>query len=103
MQTFENLDWKARPVAPENYDAWVKMYPAVPDLGMFARASFANGWGIEVARGPQTIGGPSGLFEIRVLDSNGDYCYTSIVASGPVGNLTTSQVTDYMAQVQSLK
>ena len=103
MQTFEDLDWKARPVAPEDYDAWVKMYPAVPDLGMYARTQFANGWGIQVARGPQTIGGASGLYEIRVLDSQGQYCDTTIVANGPVGNLTRPQVTDYMSQIQSLK
>jgi hypothetical protein len=78
------------------------MYPAVPDLGMYARIQFSNGYGIQVARGPQTIGGPSGLFEIRVLDSDGKYCDTSIVASGPVGSLNTIGVTDYMTQIQSL-
>lgn len=103
MQTFENLFWQGRPVDPSNYDAWVKSYPNVPDLGMYARTTFDNGWGIEVSRGPQTIGGAQGLFEMRVLDTDGNYCDTSIVASGPVGNLTTEQVTDYMSQIQSLK
>jgi hypothetical protein len=102
MYTFEDLEWKARPVAPEDYDEWVKMYPAVPDLGMYARIQFVNGFGVQVARGTQTIGGSSGLFEIRVLDSEGNYCDTTIVASGTIGSLSTSQVTDYMSQIQSL-
>ena len=82
---------------------WIRNYPQTPDYGMFSRMMFENGWGIEVSRGPQTIGFDQGLFEIRVLDSNGDYCDTTNVASGPVGNLTTQQVTDYMAQITSLK
>lgn len=103
MLTFENLDWKGRPVDPSNYDAWVKAYPNVPDLGMYARAIFLNGWGIEVSRGSQTIGGLQGLFEIRVIGTDGQFCDTSIVAAGPVGNLTKEQVTDYMSQIQSLQ
>lgn len=103
MFTFENLEWRARPVDPKDYDAWVKAYPKVPDLGMYARHQFENGWGVQVARGPQTIGGDAGLFELRVLDSNGEYCDTSIVASGPVGHLTPEQVTDYLSQILSLR
>lgn len=102
MQTFEDLDWRGRPVPPEEYMDWVKAYPKVPDLGMYARSMYGNGWGIEVSRGPQTLGGSQDLFEIRVLDSNGNYCDTTTVANGPVGFLTEVQVTGYMSQVQSL-
>lgn len=102
MKNFSDLEWKARPVAPEDYDTWVKMYPAVPDLGMYARLQFENGFGIQVARGPQTIGGTLGLFEVTVLDADGNYCDSTIVASGPIGNLNTTQVTEYMLQIQSL-
>lgn len=91
----------ARPVAPEEYDAWVKAYPAVPDLGIYARMQFSNGYGIQVARGPQTIGG-SLFFEVRVLDSEGNYCDTTTVANGPVGYLDEAGVDGYLAQVQAL-
>lgn len=103
MKTFNDLEWKARPVDPKDYDTWVKAYPAVPDYGMYARAFFDNGWGIEVARGPQTMGGDQGLFEANILDSNGDYCYTTIVANGPVGSLSESDVTDLMLKIELLK
>lgn len=102
MQTFENLEWKGRPVPPEQYMDWLKSYPNVPDLGMYARSIFGNGWGIEVSRSPHTLGGSDGLFELRVLDSTGNYCDTTVVADGPVGFLTEAQVTDYMSQIQSL-
>lgn len=101
MQTFEDLQWRPRPVDPKDYDNWVKFYPNWPDLGVYAQMQFGNGYGIQVARGSQTIGGPD-LFEIRVLDSAGNYCDSTPVANGAVGNLDESGVSGYMSQVQSL-
>jgi hypothetical protein len=101
MFTFEDLQWRGRPVPPEEYHIWIKQYPKVPDLGVYALMQFSNGYGVQVARGPQTIGGPE-LFEVRVLDSEGKYCDTTSVANGAVGNLNKAGVTSYMSQIQSL-
>jgi hypothetical protein len=101
MFTFEDLQWRARPVPPEEYHIWIKQYPKVPDFGVYALMQFSNGYGVQVARGSQTIGGPE-LFEVRVLDSEGKYCDTTSVANGAVGNLNIAAVTNYMSQIQSL-
>jgi len=42
------------------------------------------------------------LFEVAVLDSNGDLTYDTSVTNDVIGYLNTDEVTEIMEQVQSL-
>lgn len=64
---------------------------------------FSNGWGASVVQGPYTYGGPDGLFELAVLDSNGRLNYDTPVAPDDVlGYLTTEDVKEKLAQIANL-
>ena len=64
---------------------------------------FSNGWGASVVQGPYTYGGPDGLFELAVLDSNGRLNYDTPVAPDDVlGYLTTEDVKEKLTQLALL-
>jgi hypothetical protein len=101
MITLNDLEWTARQVDPSQYMEWLKLYPAVPDYGMWAKGHFPNGYGVRVARGPLTIGGADGLFEAWVIDSQENQVDdTSLGAKR--GNLTEAQVNAFISQIRAL-
>ena len=89
MGGFADLDFKPHP----NWD------------GIQALAFFPNGYGVSVIKSDHSYGGPSGLYELAVLEGDADkssLTYDTPVTSDVEGHLTPEMVSDLMAQVQAL-
>lgn len=72
--------------------------------GVQSRMMFDNGYGISVIRSKFSYGGKMGLYEIGILDSEGDICYTTpITDNGVIGYLREEDVTEGMRRIQELK
>jgi len=71
-------------------------------VGKKARMHFDNGYGVSVVSHSYSYGGKDGLFEIAVLDKDGDLTYDTPVTNDVIGYLTEEDVTDVMKQVQEL-
>jgi hypothetical protein len=67
-----------------------------------ARIIFDNGYGASVVVGPHTYGGEDGLYELAVLDSNGNLTYETPVTSDVEGYLSEDDVTKLLEQIQNL-
>lgn len=70
--------------------------------GIRARMFFPNGYGISVISNNRSYGGEDGLYEVGVLDSKGDLCYSTPVTDDTIGWLTERGVTVIMKRVQEL-
>ena len=70
--------------------------------GVQARIQFENGYGASIVKGEYTYGGNDGLYELAVLDSNGDLTYNTPITDDVLGNLTLQEVTDTMIAIQKL-
>jgi hypothetical protein len=71
--------------------------------GVQGRMMFENGYGVSVVSHTYSYGGKDGLFEVAVLDKDGDLTYDTPVTNDVIGYLTEEDVTDVMKQVQELK
>jgi hypothetical protein len=90
MKTFKDLDFKKHPMA-EGLD------------GVVSRIFFDNGFGASVVKHQYSYGGDRGLYELAVLDCNGELHYDNLVANGDViGYLRPEDVTDVMEKIQKL-
>jgi len=67
-----------------------------------ARVMFDNGYGASVVIGPHTYGGEDGLYELAVLDSNGNLTYETPVTGDVEGYLSEDDVTKLLEQIQNL-
>ena len=76
----------------------------LPDYrGIQCRIHFENGFGASVIRHEHTYGGKDGLYELAVLDADGEIHYDNVVANGDVrGYLTEDSVTTLLAEIQNL-
>ena len=70
--------------------------------GVQARITFENGYGASVVSSPYTYGGDKGLYELAVLDSDGELTYATYVTDDVIGYLRPEDVTDVMAKIQQL-
>lgn len=64
--------------------------------------TFDNGYGASVIRGPHTYGGADGLWELAVLDTNGDLYYESPVTDDVIGWLKEDRVRELLDSVAAL-
>jgi hypothetical protein len=87
MKTFDDLVFKIM----NNDVKWIR-----------ARLNFDNGYGVSVIQGPHSYGGKVGLYELAVLDSDGDVCYNTPVADGVIGFLKPEDVSKHMIEIQEL-
>ena len=71
-------------------------------VGKQARMIFDNGYGVSVVSHTYSYGGKDGLFEVAVLDEDGDLTYNTPVTNDVIGFLNPDEVTDIMEQVQNL-
>ena len=76
--------------------------PHTAGIGWMTREHFDNGYGVSVVRTPYSYGGKIGLYELAVLDSEGNICYTTPLTSDVVGYLRPEDVTDAMQRIQKL-
>ena len=63
---------------------------------------FENGYGVSVVSHSYSYGGRDGLFEVAVLDKDGDLTYETSVTNDVVGYLNPEDVTEIMEKVQIL-
>lgn len=64
---------------------------------------FTNGYAASIVQGPYTYGGPDGLFEMAVLDSNGNLHYDNPVTPDDVaGFLSVEEVQEKLHQLAHL-
>ena len=86
-KTFEDIDFERN----EDLD------------GVVGRIMFDNGYGASVVSHIMSYGGKLGLYELAVLDKEGDLTYDTSITSDVVGHLTPKEVTNYLIQIQDLK
>ena len=71
-------------------------------VGKKSRMHFDNGYGVSVVSHSYSYGGRDGLFEIAVLDKDGELTYDTPVTNDVIGYLTEEEVSGVMKEVQSL-
>ena len=70
--------------------------------GVMSRIQFENGYGASVVKSEYTYGGKDGLYELAVLDSDGNLTYATSVTDDVIGYLRPEDVTDVLAKIQQL-
>jgi len=68
----------------------------------FGNIQFANGYGASVVSHKFSYGGSSGLYEIAVLNPNGELDYDTEVTNDVIGWLNQDQVSSYLKQIEHL-
>ena len=63
---------------------------------------FENGYGASVIKHDASYGGKMGLYEIAVLDSTGDLCYSTPITDDVVGHATEETVLDTLHRIKML-
>ena len=86
MKAFKDLEFKQHPSAD----------------GIISRIQFDNGYGASVVRHEYSYGGKDGLYEVAVLDSDGELTYATPVTDDVIGYLRDIDVTDVMEKIQQL-
>ena len=86
MKTFKDLEFKQHPAMD----------------GIISRITFENGYGASVVRHEYSYGGKDGLYELAVLNSDGELCYDTPVTNDVIGYLRDIDVTDVLAKIQQL-
>lgn len=63
---------------------------------------FDNGYGASVVRNRASYGHEDGLWELAVLDSNGDLCYSTEITDNVLGYLDEDDVTTLLGRIKNL-
>ena len=63
---------------------------------------FENGYGASVVKHDGSYGGKQGLYEIAVLDSGGDLCYSTPITDDVIGYATEDKVLDTLHRIKML-
>jgi hypothetical protein len=63
---------------------------------------FENGWCVSVVSHKGSYGGDAGLFEVAVLDVDGDIRYDTPITKDVIGWLDFAGVADILVQVKEL-
>ena len=66
------------------------------------KIKFPNGYGASIVRGPYTYGGPDGLYELAVLDTEGKLTYDTPVTGDVEGYLTEDNVMSLLKDISEL-
>ena len=86
MKTFKDLEFKEHPI----------------NDGVVSRIVFENGYGASVVRHEYSYGGKDGLYELAVLNNNGDLTYDTPITNDVLGYLTDKDVTEVLIKIQQL-
>ena len=87
MKTFKDLQFKKHPIGE----------------GIMGRIIFDNGYGVSVVKTPYTYGGDKDLYELAVLDKDGNLTYDTPITNDVIGYLRPEDVTDVMEKIQKLE
>lgn len=71
--------------------------------GVKSKKMFPNGYGASVVSHQYSYGGNMGLYELAVLDKNGDLTYTTPITDDVIGYLKPEKVTEILIEIQDLK
>ena len=63
---------------------------------------FENGYGASVIKHDASYGGKQGLYEIAVLDSKGEFCYTTDITDDVIGHATEETIYETLDKIKSL-
>ena len=88
MKTFQDL--KFSELGTEGY-------------GIRAEIKFDNGYGASVIRTKGSYGGEAGLYELAVLDQEGEICYNTPITEDVLGWLKEDDVTEALQKIEALK
>ena len=86
MKQFKDLEFKTHPQLD----------------GVVSRIIFDNGYGASVVKHEFSYGGKDGLYELAVLDKNGELTYETPITNDVIGYLREIDVTDVMEKIQQL-
>jgi hypothetical protein len=70
--------------------------------GVVGKITFENGYGASVVCHTMSYGGKLGLYELAVLDKQGNLTYDTPITSDVIGYLTPEEVTNYLIKIQEL-
>ena len=70
--------------------------------GVVARITFDNGYGASVVKHEYSYGGKDGLYELAVLDKDGELTYETPITNDVIGYLREQDVTEVMEKIQKL-
>ena len=79
---------------------YTKKYEILNGVGY--EYQFDNGYGASVVKHDGSYGGKQGLYEIAVLDSTGDLCYSTPITDDVIGHATEDKVLDTLHRIKSL-
>jgi hypothetical protein len=86
MKTFKDLEFKEHPQLD----------------GVVSRITFDNGYGASVVRHEFSYGGKDGLYELAVLNNDGDLTYDTPITNDVLGYLSKEDVTEILIKIQQL-
>ena len=86
MKTFDDLEF----------------IPHIMGVGIMSSTQFDNGYGASVIKSPYSYGGNQGLYELAVLNSEGELIYSTPITDDVIGWLRPEDVTDLLKQIQQL-
>jgi len=66
------------------------------------RFMFPNGYGASVVRNEYSYGGDQGLYEVAVINSNGELVYDTPITSDVIGWCSSDDVEKLLIAIQSL-
>ncbi len=87
FKTFDDIEFKHHPLGN----------------GIQGAITFDNGYGASVVRHEYSYGGKKGLYELAVLDKDGELTYDTPITSDVMGYLSPKDVTEILIQIQDLK
>ena len=79
---------------------YVKKYDILNGVGYTYQ--FENGYGASVVKHDSSYGGKQGLYEIAVLDSTGDLCYSTPITDDVIGYANEDKVLDTLHRIKML-
>ena len=75
----------------------------LPDMNGYQLIyKFDNGYGASVVKHDFSYGGKSGLYEVAVLDKEGELCYDTPITSNVIGHLNMSEVDKILVNISHL-
>ena len=89
MKTFKDIVFKTNPMGA--------------DFGIVSRTKFDNGYEVSVVKSEHSYGGKDGLYELAVLDKDGELTYDTPITNDVIGYLRPIDVTDVMEKIQKLQ
>jgi hypothetical protein len=75
----------------------------IEGFGIRAEIKFDNGYGASIVRTKHSYGGAAGLYELAVLDKDGEMCYNTPITSDTLGWLKEDDVTAALQRIEALK